>query len=671
MNSDKNHDVLEKQLKTLGQKIRIDILKKLSLSSNPLPYSILQKEVLGSNPNSVNFSFHLKALKNSDLMHNTDDGYTLSALGGQILKNIVSIEKILNDKNNTIMIRTSKYSKEPFDSSKIEKYLIKEGQVDGHLAKQIAKEVEERLSKTNIEYLTTPLMREYINGILLEIGQEEIRHRLTRLGTPPYEVSRYFDNDRINPEQLLSKLGSEVSEQFLLLNLLPKNLADMYLSGELVLLNLNYWSLRPLGFYIDSSSIESYLSKRKLIDIDKLNKPIELIKLCSNFFDVVGKLKPYISEDILLGNFSDFLFKSINSNENSEALINILNSEIMNHSNRIYDQKSHLSLEISSSDIFRDSYFLNSKTSSIFNFLGRLFNLTNQHDGFTCPQIVFDYSLLLDNKSGYEFLRETINSPHSNDIIFSSNNALSLLNSTLINVNKNNTKEEPKSRVVLDKILVNLHKIADNSKQNDSLFFENIQEKLNSVFEIFTYKKDLINRRLSTSKEWNRIISDFIKPESLSWIDDSLKSVSFFGLNEAIKTHCGIEIDRNENSESFAYNLLMFMKDIINEINQDQNENYILTQPHNDSYLSKHWCRSMNEVDNGPNKYCIDMIRRNSKLSLEKRVQIYKNFEGIIDGGSVFTFHVNNKPIKEIMAQLSYSKVNMFQLKREYKRLVR
>ena len=665
MNSDKNHDVLEKQLKTLGQKIRIDILKKLSLTSNPLPYSILQKEVLGTNPNSVNFSFHLKALKNSDLMYITDDGYALSALGGQILKNIVSIEKILNEKNKTIMIRTSKYSKEPFDSSKIENYLIKEGQVDGHLAKQIAKEVEERLSKTNIVYLTAPLMREYINGILLENGQEEIRHRLTRLGTPPYEVSRYFDNDRINPEQLLSKLGSEVSEQFLLLNLLPKNLADMYLSGELVLLNLNYWSLRPLGFYIDSNSIVSYLSERKLVNFNNSDKPIELIKLYSNFFDVLGKIKPFFSEDILLGNFSDFLFKSISSNENSETLINFLNSKIMNHSNRIYDQKSHLSLELSSSDIFRDSDDLNSKTPSISYFLGRLFNQIDQNDGFSCPQIVFDYSLLLDNKSGYEFLRETINSRHSNDVIFSLNNDLSLLNSTLINVNKNNTKEEQKSRVVLDKILINLHNIADNSKQNDSLFLENVQEKLNSVFEIFAHKKDLINRRLSTSKEWNRIISDFIKPESLSWIDNSLKSVSFFGLNEAIKTHCGIEIDRIENSESFAYNLLMFMKDMINEINKDQNENYILTQPHNDSYLSKHWCSNMGEVGTGPNKYCIDMVRGNSKLSLEKRVQIYKNFESIIDGGSVFIFNVNNKPIKELMAQLSYSKVNTFQLKIE------
>ena len=665
MNSDKNHDVLEKQLKTLGQKIRIDILKKLSLNSNPLPYSILQKEVLGTNPNSVNFSFHLKTLKNSDLMNTTDEGYVLSALGRQILKNIVSIEKILNDKNKTIMIRTSKYSKEPFDSSKIKNYLIKEGQVGEHLAKQIAKEVEERLSKTNITYLTAPLMREYINGILLENGQEEIRHRLTRLGTPPYEVSRYFDNSRINPELLLSKLGSEVSEQYLLLNLLPKNLADMYLSGELVLLNLNYWSLRPLGFYIDSNSIISYLSKRKLVDINNLDKPIELVKLSSYFFDVLDKIKPYVSEDILLGNFSDFLIKIISSNENSEALINFLNSKILNLSNRIYDQKPHLSLEVSSSNLFEDSRSLNLNIPSISYFFGKLFNQINQNDGFTCPMIVFDYSILPDDKAGYEFLRETINSPHSNDLIFSLNNNLSLLNSTLINVNKNKTKEEIKCKVVLDKILVNLHNIANNSKQNDSLFFDQVQEKLNSVFEIFTYKKDLMNRRLSTSKELNNIISDFNKPESYNWIDDSLKSVSFFGLNEAIKTHCGIEIDRIENSESFAYNLLMFMKDIINEINQDQNENYIFTQPHNGNYLYKNWCSNMEDVGNGPNKYCIDMIRGNSKLSLEKKVQIYKNFEGIVDGGSVFTFNVNNKPIKELMAQLSYSKVSMFQLKRD------
>ena len=93
MTSDKNQDVLEKQLKTLGQKIRIDILKKLSLISNPLPYSSLQKEVLGSNPNAINFSFHLKALKNSVLIESSENGYILSTIGKQILKNIVYLFK--------------------------------------------------------------------------------------------------------------------------------------------------------------------------------------------------------------------------------------------------------------------------------------------------------------------------------------------------------------------------------------------------------------------------------------------------------------------------------------------------------------------------------------------------------------------------------------------------
>ena len=670
MNSDKNHDVLEKQLKTLGQKIRIDILKILSLSSNPLPYSILQKEVLGSNPNSVNFSFHLKALRNSDLMNTNDNGYTLSALGRQILKNIVSIEKILNEKNKTIMIRTSKYSKEPFDSSKIKNYLIKEGQVDEHLAKQIASEVEERLSKTNIEYLTTPLMREYINGILLENGQEEIRHKLTRLGTPPYEVSKFFDNSKINPEQLLSKLGSEVTEQYLLLNLLPKNLADMYLSGELVLLNLNYWSQRPISLYINSNSIISYLSKQKLIDIDKLDNPIEIIKLCSNFFNIVEKIGPYVSEDILLGNFSDFLLESIKPNENSEFLINFLNSEIIKHSNRMYDNRSHLSLEISSSNILKEFDFNSVQKSPVFHLLGNLFNEINQNEKLTCPLIGFDYSLMFNCKSGYEFLKEIIVSKQSKDFIFSLNNNRSLLNSTLIKVNKNNNKEEPKNKVVLDKILVNLHKIADNSKQIDSLFFENVQEKLNSVFELFVHKKNLINRRLSNSKQWNRIISDFIQPKSLSWIDDSIKSISFFGLDEAIKTHCGIEIDRIENSESFAYNLLKFMKDIINETNQENDEKYVLSQPHKDSYLSKHWCRHSAEVGNGLDKYCPNLIRENSKLSLEKKIQIYNNFEGIVDGGSVFSFNLNNDPIEDLITQLSKLKVNQFQLKKVNEGLV-
>ena len=76
-------------------------------------------------------------------------------------------------------------------------------------------------------------MREYINGILLEEGLEEFRHKLTRLGVPPYDTNKFFNDKSYNPNQFIKKLGSEVSKQFLLLNLLPNDLADLYLSKKI------------------------------------------------------------------------------------------------------------------------------------------------------------------------------------------------------------------------------------------------------------------------------------------------------------------------------------------------------------------------------------------------------------------------------------------------------
>jgi DNA-binding HxlR family transcriptional regulator len=249
---DKNTDELEHQLKVLGQKIRIDILKKLNNSPIPLSFSSLQKEISTINHQATNFSFHLKTLKSADLIDSSQDGYEITNLGRRLLKSIISIEHVLNDVNKTIMIRTSRYTKEPFDNKKIEAYLINEGQMEPYRAKQIAQEVEERLSKTSIAYLTTPLMREYINAVLLENGLEEVRHKLTRLGSPPSDTLKFFRSEPFNPEQFIYRVGSEVSEQFLLLNLLPKDLSDLYLSGAILLLNLNAWGLRPLGFFLKS-----------------------------------------------------------------------------------------------------------------------------------------------------------------------------------------------------------------------------------------------------------------------------------------------------------------------------------------------------------------------------------------------------------------------------------
>ena len=86
MDTDENSDLLEQHLKILGQKIRLDILKKIGVSVAPLSYSALQREVLGDNLNSTNFAFHLKSLKRSNLIDQMEDGYSITILGKRILK---------------------------------------------------------------------------------------------------------------------------------------------------------------------------------------------------------------------------------------------------------------------------------------------------------------------------------------------------------------------------------------------------------------------------------------------------------------------------------------------------------------------------------------------------------------------------------------------------------
>ncbi|NVM16210.1 MAG: hypothetical protein HWN80_00735 [Candidatus Lokiarchaeota archaeon] len=662
MSSDKNQDVLEKQLKILGQKIRIDILKKLSLNSQPLPYSSLQKEVLGSNPNAINFSFHLKALKNSVLIESSEKGYILSTIGKQILKNIVSIEQILNDKNETLMIRTSKYSKEPFNTSKIEDYLIKEGQVEKFLAKQIAKEVKERLSKTNIEYLTTPLMREYINAILLESGQEDIRHKLTRLGTPPFEVFKLFDKNSINSEKFLSKLGSDVSEQFLLLNLLPKNLADSYLSGELVLLNLNYWSLRPLGLFIDTESILEHISNQNAIDLNNLSSSINQISLIINFFDTLALFKPFFSEDIILGNFANSFLTSFESNKDSSHLLSIINSQVLKHSSRHYDEKSHLSLEFSLLNKNEKEIIEILQSQMISKDIDKSLLKINNKSQYVGPLILLDYSTFQTSKRIYESLVNNLKSGNCRNVVFFKKNESNLLNSTHINVRNLNGSIPKRNKIILEKILINLHKIAENSSHNDNIFFDYLQERLDSVFEFFEYKKELMNRRLRSSNQWKKITSEFFGTNNVKWIDDSLKSVSFFGFNEAVKTHCGIDIDRVDKSESFAYEVLEFMSSIIKEKNQHENETYVFTQPHNDGYLHNSWHSNQQNLGKESNRYSLSMIREDSKLSLKRKIELYKKFEKYLGGGSVYTLSLNKMSVEEQLDSLMNSKLNAFRL---------
>ena len=651
MDSDKNTNFLEKQLKTLGQKIRIDILKKLKDIQDPFSFSKLQKEVLEHNNSSVNFSFHLNALKKCELIDSSEEGYYITKLGKEILNNILSIERILVDRSKTRMIRTSKYSKELFDSSKIERYLVIEGELDEFLAKQITHKVEERLTKTNIEYLTAPLMREYINAILLENGLEEVRHKLTRLGTPPYEVFKLFNSEdtQITPEKFIERLGSDVSEQFLLLNLLPKNLADLYLTGEVALLHLNHWSLRPLSVYLNTNSVLKYIYNKNAnisvnLDDDK-NVLMTISDLC-NFFH---KFKQFYSGDLVLGDFYNHFIANLDLSEEKSYIMDLLTSQILRFEESCRDNYQHLSLGFNSK---KPSHNIILNQNSVKQFLSSLMEKSKKLKG---PNLLFNYSDFIDKNPSENLIRNLTSHPLKNNIILQNN----LINSATIKI------PNPKhNKIILDKILINLHMVSIDANQNDDLFFELLQDKMESVFEFFQIKENLVIKKLSTVNEWNKIIPHIFEDNKDDILKESIKSISFFGLNKAILNHCGIELDRSDWSISFALNILTFIRKLIEEKNESGNGSYTLTQPHNDRYLKDCWYNENSHQGNTVNFYSSNIIRDTSSLTLVKKISLFKKFEDVMNGGSIFDQKINahNISLNEYLKMLNDSKINAFSL---------
>ena len=158
------------------------------------------------------------------------------------------------------------------------------------------------------------------------------------------------------------------------------------------------------------------------------------------------------------------------------------------------------------------------------------------------------------------------------------------------------------------------------------------------------------------------MISKILSPKGNKLHDNSLKSVSFFGLNQAIKYHCGIELDRVKTSEKFALDILSVMKDIIEEKTDSEGKDYILTQPHNDSYLIKSK-GSIGFSDNS-NEYSSRFLRRDSKLPLAKQINKFKKFEKLVNGGCIFNrkSENNEKSIMETLKLLLKSNINAFSI---------
>ncbi|MFX1456713.1 MAG: hypothetical protein ACFFDB_15175, partial [Promethearchaeota archaeon] len=168
-----------------------------------------------------------------------------------------------------------------------------------------------------------------------------------------------------------------------------------------------------------------------------------------------------------------------------------------------------------------------------------------------------------------------------------------------------------------------------------------LQDKMNSVFELFKFKEQLVKKKLKSNKQWKTLNSIISGKNEVDIFQKAIKSISFFGLNTAITNHCGIELDRTDNSLRFALNIFTLMRKLIEEHNGGGDNRYLLNQPHDGKYLSDSLQNGLSKQNQSLISYSPRFIRESSSLELTKKIDLYRKFENLISGGSVFNQIIN------------------------------
>lgn len=240
----------------IGALLRIQILRVVHAQESVAYVEIMNQLNLNPRRDAGKFAYHLRMLRKAGLLDvdKITKKYRLTSLGSMVINFAQDVEDHALRGEGKLLVRTSRIAMEEFDRAKIVQALNREAGVPIDLAHKIAEETEERLLKLDTFYLTAPLIREFVNAVLIERGLQEYRHKLTRLGLPVFDVAQFLRESKKSAtysERMDRLMGKNVMTEYVLLDVLPRRVADAHLSGQIHLSNLDLWILRPDGFQHD------------------------------------------------------------------------------------------------------------------------------------------------------------------------------------------------------------------------------------------------------------------------------------------------------------------------------------------------------------------------------------------------------------------------------------
>ncbi len=311
---------------------RIDILRILN-SKGSLTYSDLKAQVgFKSKKESGKFAYHLRKLLKHSLvaLNRAERKYVITNKGKLILNLTRQIEERSVMESGNIYVRT-KDRIEEFNTHKVTQSLVRETNMPPELAQKISEEVENKVHRMQGVYLTTPLIRDIVGSILLEHGHEDYRERFSTIGIPLSEMASMLANKSYDIGMLMNNMADALLKEYHLFHILPKDIADLHLSGDINIASLSCWSMMPDTIFVNIKELldnysESGNSKPRLHSIDGIDDPfIKVGILCS----IISR---YAADEVVVYGISDVLDDGTNgiTGDKFARMLMIISSSITN-----------------------------------------------------------------------------------------------------------------------------------------------------------------------------------------------------------------------------------------------------------------------------------------------------------------------------------------------------
>jgi len=645
---------------------------------------------IGLNPNrdAGKFAYHLRSVINAELIDVDEDDrrYKLTKLGQTIIDFSQTLEEEAMRKQGRLLVRTSRLAMEEFDRNKIITSLINEANVPLQLAQKIAHETEERLFKLDALYLTAPLIREFVNAILIENDLHEYRHKLTRLGFPVHDVTQLvksIEDARMTVNNIHKIAADRVMTEYVLLNVLPRKVADGHMSGSLHINNIGDWFLKPSELqhdmrtiiHSDLRSANYYKGNMNLHPPKTLNEALAIICATTNATttEISGNqgfnhfnvfLAPFVKGlqyDQIKRALKLFIFNigQASSVLNKHSIMSLgLDIEIPNNLSELeFYRPNNDSKEVYGS--------FNEESKIILNCMLDIMLERDIDPPILNPQFIFYLHSNSFSDERLEALKKVGNLTEKHSTPYFANvnqnwqvNASYLSSgSRLANDWTGDWELDTMRTGSIGTILINLPRIAYESHSREAIFLRSIDEYVEIATEAFKIKFQSIKERMKSTLL--PFLSQSSIGESYFRVENSISQIGFVGLSEAVETLTGAEIYEEKSAVDMALKLLRHMSKYIGELSKKTGLRMQITGANtlDSAYrfarldIEKYGWSSTSAKRTGSQPYYSTLMSVPTKidLTLEERLRIDGVFHSLCLGGHLAVIEVKNHQTNELI----------------------